>query len=125
MIIMLSLRLIIGDTPLHIAAANGRADVITALTLPLTKQEVKHPYYKCPYKSLPQDNVNSYNHDGRVPVHLAAAVPESLKHREAVAALSMYAKCNMDYRVSRLLSFKICYIFGKHIHYYYVIYILQ
>jgi len=87
-----------GNTPLHIACEYGRADVITALTLPLTKPEVRHPFYKCPYKSLPQDNVNSYNHDGRAPVHLAAESVHSLKHREAVAAMHMYAKCNMDYR---------------------------
>ena len=89
-----------GNTPLHIACELGRADVITALTLPLTKPEVRHPFYKCPYKSLPQDNVNSYNHDGRAPVHLAAEAKHSLKHREAVGAMYMYAKCNMDYRVS-------------------------
>ena len=87
-----------GDTPLHIAATMGPAYVITAITLPLTKLEVKHPYYKCPYKSLPQDNVNSLNHDGRAPIHLAAEVADSLPHREAIAALHLYAKCNMDYR---------------------------
>ena len=52
-----------GDTPLHIAASKGRADVITALTLPLTRMEVKHPHFKCPYTSLPQDNVYTLNHD--------------------------------------------------------------
>lgn len=91
---------VIGDTPLHIAAARGKADVIQALTTTLTKPEVKHPYYRVPYKSLPQDNVQSCNHDGRAPVHLAAQVAHSQPHLEALVALAKYARADMDYRVS-------------------------
>ena len=102
---------ILGDTPLHIACKAGRADVVTALTLPLTKPEVKHPYFKCPYKSLPQDNVNNLNHDGRAPLHLAAEHAHSKHHQEAIAALHMYAHCDMDIRVSleHYKKFYYCY----------------
>lgn len=99
MILYLS-RIFLGDSPLHIAAQHGRADVVTALTLPLTKAEVKHPFFKCPFKSLPQDNVNTLNHDGRAPIHLAAENANSIIHRETIAALHLHAKCDMNIRVS-------------------------
>ena len=89
----------VGDSQLHIASYASQADVITTLTLPLTKPEAQHPYFKCPYKSLPQDNVKSLNHDGRSPLHLAAENAHSVQHQEAIAALHVYAQCNMDYRV--------------------------
>ena len=87
-----------GDTPLHIAARLGRADVVRALTSRLTKPEVRHPYYIVPYKSLPQDNVQSYNHDGRTPVHLAAETPNSPKHRKVLEVLAD-VRADIDYRV--------------------------
>ncbi|KAF6023026.1 cact [Bugula neritina] len=87
-----------GNTPLHIAALHGRASVIKALTTTLTKAEVRHPYFRVPYKSLPQDNVQSYNHDGRTPVHLAAQVSHSPKHRQALEMLKNKARADIDYR---------------------------
>ena len=89
-----------GDTPLHIAARCGRGDVIKALSTTLTKPEVHHPYFRVPYKSLPQDNVQSYNHDGRTPIHLAAQEANSAKHREAIQSLVKYSRADIDYRVS-------------------------
>ena len=89
----------VGDTPLHIAARCGRADVVKALTTSLTKPEVYHPYFRVPYKSLPQDNVQSYNHDGRTPVHLAVQEANSPNHLETLRALVRYSRADIDYRV--------------------------
>ena len=90
----------VGDTPLHIAARAGRALVVKALSRSLTKPEVQHPYFRVPYKSLPQDCVQSYNHDGRTPVHLAAERAHSGEHRDALRALARYSRADVDYRVS-------------------------
>ena len=90
----------LGDTPLHIAARAGRALVVKALSRSLTKPEVQHPYFRVPYKSLPQDCVQSYNHDGRTPVHLAAERAHSGEHRDALRALARYSRADVDYRVS-------------------------
>ncbi|XP_067943515.1 NF-kappa-B inhibitor alpha-like isoform X2 [Watersipora subatra] len=87
-----------GNTPLHIAAMFGRPEVIKALCTTLSKTEVHHPYFRVPYKSLPQDNVQSYNHDGRAPVHLAAQEPHSERHQASLKALVKYARADIDYR---------------------------
>ena len=89
----------VGDTPLHIATRCGRAEVIKALSTSLSKAEVYHPYFRVPYKSLPQDNVQSYNHDGRMPIHLATQTANSVNHQEAVQALVRYSRADIDYRV--------------------------
>lgn len=85
---------LMGDTALHIACRRGHTGVIRALTSTLTKPEVKHPYFRVPYKSLPQDNVNYYNHDGRVPIHLAA----ENEHDMVVHAMASLHRCDVDYR---------------------------
>ena len=92
-----------GDTPLHIAARCGRADVVKALSTTLSKPEVHHPYFRVPYKSLPQDNVQSYNHDGRTPIHLAVQETGSPEHRETIKALVRYSRADIDYRVFTML----------------------
>lgn len=93
-----------GDTPLHIAARLGRAKVIHALTTSLTRAEVKHPYFRVPYKSLPQDNVQSYNHDGRSVVHLIVETAHSSKHREALKVLKKNTRADLDMRVSEYIT---------------------
>ena len=87
-----------GDTALHIAAREGRASVIKALCTTLTKPEVRHPFFRVPYKSLPQDNVQSFNHDGVTPIHLAASTLFSEAHRNALRALVRHARADIDYR---------------------------
>ena len=77
----------------------GRAETVTALTIPLSKPEVRHPYYRVPYKSLPQDNVNNLNHDGQAPTHLACSSGGSDVCQLTMASLHLYAKANMNTRV--------------------------
>lgn len=84
-----------GNTALHIAAKFGKAENIKALTTSLTKEEMKHPMFKVPYKSLPQDNKDQFNHDGRTPLHLATMA----KSVDCINRLAD-AKCDMDKRVS-------------------------
>ena len=62
--------------------------MIKALSTSLTKTEVYHPYFRVPYKSLPQDNVQSYNHDGRTPIHLATQTANSVNHQKRYKLLS-------------------------------------
>lgn len=88
-----------GNTPLHIAARFGRADVIKELTTTLERHELKHPRFKVPYKSLPQDNKDMLNHDGKTPIHLATEAG----HVACVRALAKHGKVDMDYRVSSLI----------------------
>ena len=89
--------------------------MIKALSTTLTLPEVHHPYFRVPYKSLPQDNVQSYNHDGRTPIHLAAQEANSASHREAMRALVRYSRADIDYRVcttnTNRYSFVFVYLF--------------
>ena len=57
-----------GDTPLHIAARYGRADVVREFCTQMTKPEVVPYYYRVPYKSIPDtDLMRITNHDGKQP----------------------------------------------------------
>lgn len=84
---------IVGNTPLHIASRLGRADVIQKLTTSIERSEMGQPRYKVPYKSLPQDNKDQMNNDGRAPIHLAAQGG----HADACRALGE-AKVDLDQR---------------------------
>ena len=88
-----------GDTPLHLAAKKGRSDVVRALTLPLFSFEMEHPYYTPPYKLLPENNVQSYNHDNRAPIHLAAEVADSAHHRNSLRELCISGNADINQQV--------------------------
>ena len=99
-----------GDTPFHIAARCGRGKVIKMLSTPLTKPEVIYPYFKVPYKSLPDDSLCSFNHDGQTPIHLAAAMEHSPNHVEALRCLVIYSRADIDYRVSYYAYYLIFFV---------------
>jgi hypothetical protein len=74
--------------------------VIEELLKPLTKNECKHPYFRVPFKSIPQQNVNSDNHDGRSPIHLVVAKPFNDESLKCLRALVINGRGDIDRVVS-------------------------
>jgi hypothetical protein len=74
--------------------------MIDVLTTPLTKHECKHPFFRVPYKSIPQCNVNVTNNDGRNPMHLVAENAFDFESLDCLRLLVNRGRGDIDLRVS-------------------------